>query len=311
MNTLLSKNGNRKLSWAEKGQLYKTAVTEFFQEESFFHGAALAYYTVFALVPMIYLATISIGKIIGQEAVLKMIDQLLKEQVGLADSSGVMSFLATADFEKGSFVMNIIGVVALLLSSSALLASLRFSINEFYDLQIAFDSRKIRLIHNLATRLLSIVFLPIFGVVIMLAYVGETILLSLGNELFGKLNTFEATLIYSFEHILAIFINVLLFTLIFKYLNDGIVKWRSAIYGGFVASILLYIGQLGIKFYLKNYFFGSDAGVAGTLLILLAWMYYSSQIIFFGAKFTKVYADMIGQKIVFKAKGLSRRKKTT
>jgi membrane protein len=78
------------------------------------------------------------------------------------------------------------------------------------------------------------------------------------------------------------------------------VQWKIAIGGAVITAIMLYIGQLLIKYYLFNYFFGASAGIAGSLFIILAWIYYSSQIIFFGAKFTAVYARKVGRPIHFK-----------
>ena len=83
-------------------------------------------------------------------------------------------------------------------------------------------------------------------------------------------------------------------------MSDGIVLHRLALAGSIVTSTLLYLGQLGIKYYLTHYFFAKDAGIAGTILILLAWVYYTSQIIFFGAKFTAVYAKILGRPIQVK-----------
>jgi membrane protein len=88
--------------------------------------------------------------------------------------------------------------------------------------------------------------------------------------------------------------------LVFKYVHDGIVKWRLAFRGALLTGTLLYLGQLLIKYYLFNYFFAANGGIAGTFFIILAWVYYSSQIIFYGAKFTAVYAKLIGQPIQFK-----------
>lgn len=291
----------RKLSWLEIGQVVKTTFVEFFQEKSFFHGAALAYYAIFAMVPMIYLSLISFGKIVGQDNMLKIIDNILKKEVGLTDSSGIMSVLEQVNFEKGNIVLNIIGIVALLLSSSALLASLRTSINEFYDIQISFENRKRLIYHNISSRLINVVMLPVLGMIIILTYFGETVLLSLSSRFFGELNNVEYFVFQILEHGSAILTNVLLFCIIFKYLHDGKVRWKIAFSGALITAILLYGGQLLIHFYLKNYFFGSSIGLPGTILILLAWMYYSSQIIFLGAKFTKVYAVKVGHPIVFQA----------
>jgi membrane protein len=289
----------RRLSWKERKEVAKTTFAEFFQEQSFFHGAALAYYAIFALVPMVYLSLISFGKFVGQETMLKMINDILHQEVGLEDSSGIIDFLKQINFEKGSVIMNVVGIVALLLSSSALLASLRTSINEFFDITNTIQGRRDRFLHHLSARIANIVLLPVLGIAVVVTYFGETFILSSSHTLLGHLNFMEAFMIGVLQHVLAVLTNVLLFSLIFKYLHDGKVEWKLAFSGAIVTAVLLYLGQLLIKFYLKNYFFGSSVGVPGTILVILAWMYYSSQIIFLGAKYIKIYAATIGKPIAF------------
>ncbi|MNJ92047.1 ribonuclease BN [compost metagenome] len=289
----------QKLSWKEVITLFKRTFVEFFQENSFFHGAALAYYAVFAIVPIIYLAVISFGKIMGQEEILRLIKVLLEEQVGLKDSSGILAFLSEVHFEKSSIVLNIIGIIALMFSSSGLISSLRMSINEFYDIQIKIDDRKTKIFYTIFTKLASVFMLAVFGVSIVLLYTGETIFMSISGKLYETLHLQQKWIMSGLEHLVAIGINTLLFALVYKFLHDGKVIWKLALSGGLLTSCLLYLGQIGLKFYLTNFFFGSQMGIAGTLLIFLAWMYYSSQIIFLGAKFVKVYSDMIGKPIIF------------
>jgi membrane protein len=288
-----------RLSWAERGAVAKTTFVEFFQEHSFFHGAALAYYAIFALVPMVYLSLISFGKFVGQETMLKIINDILRKEVGLDDSSGIIDFLKEINFEKGNVVMNIVGIVALLISSSALLASLRMSINEFFDVTNTIEGRRDRFMHDIASRFANIVLLPILGIVVITTYFGEIFILSASHSLLGQLDYIEAIVAGLLQHALPIATNMLLFTLIFKYLHDGKVEWRMAFSGALVTAVLLYVGQLLIKFYLKNYFFGSSIGLPGTILVILAWMYYSSQIIFLGAKYIKIYAITVGKPIAF------------
>lgn len=289
----------RRLTWKEYGTVVKETFGQFFQEESFFHGAALAYYAVFALVPMIYLSLISFGKFVGQQTMLEIIDKVLREQIGLNDTSAIMQVMSGLNFEKGNFVLNVVGIVALLISSSALLASLRTSLNAFLDVDVVFDNRKKRFVHNLRSRGISIVFLPIFGLMLIVIYFGQTFILSFGENLFQGFGPLENVLFWIVQHVVSIGANILLFAVVFKYLHDGYVPWRLALSGALVTSVLLYLGQLLIKYYLHNYFFGSSVGVPGTLLVLLAWMYYSSQIIFLGAKFMKVHADQVERTISF------------
>ena len=280
-------------------QIIKQTFIEFFQEQSFFHGAALAYYTVFAMIPLIYLAIICFGVIVGEQTISKMIEQVLHEQIGLQDSSGIMTFLKELHVGQGSFVSNVVGIVTLMFSSSVLLSSLRTSINEFYDVQVSIESKRKRFEYNIGTKLVSMLLLPVFAAVFIALYTGETFVMSAVHGLFGELSGFEQFILSSLVNIFAILTNVVLFAMLFKYVNDGSVKWKYALKGALFTAILLFIGQLLIKYYLRNFFFGSKAGVAGTLLVILLWMYYTSQIIFLGAKFTKVVAIFDGNPIQF------------
>lgn len=288
-----------KLSWKEVWTMFKRTFAEFFQENSFFHGAALAYYAVFAIIPIIYLAVISFGNIMGQQEILRLIKVLLEEQVGIKDSSGILAFLKDVHFEKSSMVLNIIGIIALMFSSSALISSLRTSINEFYDIHVKIDDRKTKIFYAVLTKLISVFMLAVFGVSIVLLYTVETIFLSLSGEVFGWLHIESPWVMELIGQLVSVGINTILFALVYKFLHDGKVLWKLAFSGGLLTACLLHVGQIGLKFYLTNFFFGSQMGIAGTLLIFLAWMYYTSQIIFLGAKFIKVYSDIIGRPIVF------------
>jgi membrane protein len=290
--------GVRHLSWREIGQLIKTSFQEFFQEKSFLHGAALSYYTIFALVPLLYLAFATFGRVVGNVRMGEIIENLLKEQVGIQDVSGILAFLEGIDMEKGSVFLNTIGIFALLISSTALLASLRNSINEFFTIERAFRSQKHKILGHIIARLVSVSLLTVIGIVVIVIYFAQTVLLSFGSHLFAHRETINWFILALFEHGLSILSSTIIFTFIFKYLHDGMVEWKLAFGGAIFTSLLLYGGQLLIKYYLGNFFFAKDGGIAGSMLVILAWMYYSSQIIFFGAKFTAVYARMVGKPIV-------------
>ena len=289
-------------------EIIKQTFIEFFQEQSFFHGAALAYYTVFAMIPLIYLAIVCFGVIVGQDTVSDIIEDVLHKQIGLQDVSGIMTFLKDLNVGEGTFLSNTVGIVTLMFSSSVLLSSLRTSINEFYDVQVTIESRRKRFEYHIGTKLVSMFMLAVFGVVFITLYIGETFIMSAISGLLGDLSSFEEFIISSLLNIFSVLTNVVLFAMVLKYVNDGQVKWRYALKGALFTSLLLFLGQLLIKFYLKNFFFGSKAGVAGTLLVILLWMYYTSQIIFLGAKFTKVVAIFDGNPIQFVGRRITPRR---
>ena len=279
-------------------KLVAVTMKEFFQVNSFFHGAALAYYAIFALVPIFYLAVTYVGMLLGNEVMINVITAAIQEHIGIKDVSGILTFLEGVDFEKSSFIANTIGVIVLLISSTALLNSLRNSINEFYNVKPAYSNRKKLLIQTIISKLVSLILMTGIGLVVIVFYFGETVVLSLSTDWLSEYKTLNWLFANGFRQLATIASNLLIFTFVFKFLHDGKVRWRIAIRGALLTSLLLFLGQILIKYYITNYFFAADGGVPGSILVILIWMFYTSQIIFLGAKFTKVYADLTGEPIV-------------
>lgn len=274
-------------------KLFKQTFLEFFSEKSFFHGAALSYYTVFALVPMLYLSITFFGYFVGNETMVEIISELLTSHIGIQDIDGILEFLNDIDFEKGSFIMNAVGIGALMLSSTALLSSLKSSINEFYSIKPAFSHKRKKVLLTLITKAISLGIMTAIGLIIIIFYFSETILIGLAHQMFEEFEMIFWVFNFVLVHTIAIASNTFIFTLVFKFLHDGKVKWKPAIIGALFTGTLLYLGQVLIKYYLTNYFFAASGGVAGSIILILVWMYYTSQIIFLGAKFTKVLSDML------------------
>ncbi|MCH2223824.1 MAG: YihY/virulence factor BrkB family protein [Crocinitomicaceae bacterium] len=281
-------------------QLLRTVLIEFFREKSMMHGASLAYYSILALVPLLYLSITIFGRIVGHDVMIDIIANLLREQIGIEDVQGVLGFLNQIDLGKGNLLLEIIGAVALMFSCTAILTSLKRSIDEFYDLDTAILSRRRKIVRGLLFRFTSMAFIAGITVVVILLYFAETIFLSISSQFFDDIEVLNWLFSGIVRYGLPIFMNALIFTFVFKYLHDGVVRWKMAMQGAFLTSILLYVGQLLIKFYLGNYFFAANGGVAGTLLIVLVWVYYSSQIIFLGAKYVAVQSKAMGTPIILR-----------
>lgn len=295
-----SKKRSNRLPLTEVPSLIKDTFIEFLQRDGLFHGAALAYYALFAMVPLLYLSISFLGRIIGQEVMMEIISSLLQESIGIKDISGIMDYMKEVNFEKGSFFMEGVSIGVLLIASSAFLVSLKHSINTFFGLDINFSTRKKQFLNTLIFRLLSIAYVGIITVIIIILYFAQTVVMSLSSSALERYVVFNEYFASLLQHGFSILSNVMIFALVLKYVHNGYVQWKLAFGGAFLTSILLYLGQLLIKYYLNNIFFLSEAGFAGTLFIVLAWVYYTSQIIFFGAKFTAVYARKVGKPICFK-----------
>lgn len=278
--------------------LMKTTVVEFARESPLHHGAALSYYALMALVPILYLSISFFGSFVGQETMMDIINEVLREQIGIEEVDGILGFLSTVDLADGSTIMRILGILALLLSSTAILNALKRSINEFYEIDHKWATRKKMIVHNLIFRLISVLSIAAVTSVIIALYFAETFLLTLSERYFSDRELISWLFSNFARHGIPVLLNLVIFTMIFKYFHNGVIRWKVAIKGGVVTAVFLYLGQLLIKFYLTNYFFGSEGGVAGTMLVILVWVYYSSQILFLGAKFCYVYARFIGSPIV-------------
>ncbi len=281
-------------------ELFKTSFTEFFRDKSFIHGASLAYFTLVALVPILYIAYATIGRVLGQERLIKIIAEFAQEQVGIEDIDWLMDLLGKLNVGGGSLTLEIIGFVILAFSASAIFNSMRASINTFFGIRTS--QLKLSFWDQVKARLMSFLLLTITGLIFILVYFLETAFVSFGAEFLGRDNTSTLTLLST--HVGSIVSNTVIFFFVFKYLHDGLVHWKIAIRGALFTGALLYVGQWLIKYYLTHYFFAVGGGVAGTIFILLVWVFYSAQIIFMGAKITKVYADMLNMPIVPRKKML-------
>ena len=116
-------------------QVLRSAIAEFFEEGAFFHGAALAYYTLFALIPLLYLTLISFGKIFGQDICINAITSIFEKNIGIQDISMFTGYLKNLNNQAKSISLNIVMIVALLYSCSAFMVSLKYSMNDFFNIQ--------------------------------------------------------------------------------------------------------------------------------------------------------------------------------
>ena len=288
---------NNKRPWYAILAVFKESIIGYFSEGAFFHGAALAYYTLFSFVPIVYLSTSIFGRVVGKENMQTIIIDLLQNQIGISDTKGLMDFLNSVNFDKPSLFLEIISIGILLYGCSAFLVSLKRSINEFFSISKKKRHEENIIMDLIGFRFLSVAFLALFAFIIILLYFLQGfIFYAFTNYLHYKNGFIDFTLEF-FQHLISIFSNILIFTIVFKYIHDGFVPIKLAIKGAFVTSVLLFLSQLLIKYYLHNYFFLGNMGIAGSLFIFLAWVHYSAQIVFFGAKFTAVLAERDGIKI--------------
>jgi len=271
--------------------LLKDSFNAFLDDNGMKLSAALSYYTIFSLAPML-LVIISIlnffykngdiqGELFGQ----------ITSLVGKNAAEQLLEILKNAEMSKKSGVAAGIGVVTLLIGATGVFAEIQDSINYIWSIK---SKPKKGWVQYLKNRLLS------FSIILTLGFL---LIVSLGvNALVELLSSrlerhfSEASVVVFYIVNLAILMTIItaLFTVIFKVLPDGYLRWKECIVGAAFTAVLFLIGKFVITFYIGQADLGATYGASASIVILLTWVYYSSIILYFGAEFTKVYSALDG-----------------
>lgn len=255
-------------------------------------AAALAYYTVFSLTPLLVIVIAIAGFFLGQDAARGEIISQLQNLVGSQGAEVIKTALdnATQPNSNAGLIASLISIAVLLFGASGVFVQLQDSLNAIWNVDpksTAGVKKQVR------KRLLSFGGILGIGFLLLVSLVISAVLSAISNFASNLLPGFDA-LWQVVNFVVSFGVTTLLFALIYKYLPDINVTWKDVLVGATLTSFLFAIGKYFIGLYLGNSSFGSAYGAAGSLVILLAWIYYSVQILFFGAEFTQVYARRYG-----------------
>jgi membrane protein len=261
-------------------------------------SAALTYYTVFSLAPMLIIA-IAVAGIIWQRSAVQ--DLVLNQIQGLIGEQGkefITSLLDSASKPAQGIFATIIGVVTLIFGALGVFNELHNSLNAIWDV----PAKQIKGFWNsvkevVLNRFLSFTMVLGIGFMLLVSLVISTGISALGDWV-GTILPFQEMILQIINIVISIAILTVFFALIFKILPDADVAWKDVWVGAFVTAVLFSIGKTLIGLYLGSSAVGTTFGAAGSLVLLLLWIYYSAQILFFGAEFTQVYANTLGSRIV-------------
>jgi len=285
---------NKKLSAIGIWHVLKKSGSNFGKDKLMKKSASLAFYTIFSMGPLLIVIVFIASLFYGQEAVEGGIYNQVNSFVGKEAAVQLQQILKNAALSSSSTFAAIVGIGTLLVGATTMFADMQDSINQIWGLKPSPKAGWVKLIID---RLLS------FGVV---ASLGFLLLVSLGIS--ALIASFNAHLKVRFPDIAIQLLNIInilvsfgittiLFLIIFKVLPDARIKWKSVLSGAIATAILFMIGKFGISFYLGQSNIGSTYGAAGSLVVLLMWVYYSSVILYFGAEFTKAFAVEFGNAI--------------
>jgi membrane protein len=263
-------------------------------------SAALAYYTIFSLAPML-LIILAVTSIFWSRDAVQI--QVLNQVEGLVGAEGrtfMSDLLTSASSPARGILGTIIGIVTLVFGALGVFNELHNALNTIWEVEEEeqTESGFIEGIKKiLFGRLLSFGMILGIGFLLLVSLVISAGL-SAVQETVGNAIPLSEILLQILNLVISIGVITVLFALIFKFLPDAEIAWRDVWLGAFVTALLFSLGKFLIGLYLGNSTVGSSFGAAGSLVLLLLWIYYSAQILLFGAEFTQVYANKFGSKIV-------------
>lgn len=250
-------------------------------------GASLAFYTLFSFAPLLVLTAAVIGLAFGhQQAQNSLIDQA-RQMIGDRGADTVKSLLASAQKPSSGLFASLIAFVTLLFGASGVFTELRDALNTVWDAKPQNESGLMGMVRQ---RLFSFGMVLAVGFLLLVSLMLSAALVFVGKW-FGQLIPVPAALLESANFIVSFVVITVLFALLFKFVPAAQISWRDVRVGAIGTALLFTIGKLLLGLYLGKASVGSAYGAAGSLVAVIVWVYYSGQIFFFGAEFTRVYAD--------------------
>ena len=277
-------------------RLLKETFQEWNDDKASRLAAALAYYTVFSLAPLLVIVLAIAGFFFDQGTVQEQVTAQIQSMMGPDSADLVTTALENANRpgQNSSLIASIISIVLLIFGASGVFAQLQQSLNVVWDVEAKPDNAAKGFIRQ---RLLSFAMVLTIGFLLAVSLVLSTVLSALSAYMTDLLPGLDS-LWQLVNFALSLGILTLLFALMYKYVPDVEISWGDVWFGAAITSLLFTIGKFALGLYLGNSGFASTYGAAGSVIIILAWVYYSAQILFFGAEFTQVYARRYGSRIV-------------
>lgn len=263
----------------------------FFEDRIFKLSAALAYYTVLAISPILMIIISVASMLYKKDAIENKVYAALNDLIGSDLAHEVQRFVLNSSLTGKSDIALISGIAVLFVASTAVFAEIQDSLNYIWQVKAKPKSGWLKIIRD---RILSFSMIVSLAFVLLVSMLINAFIRSFGKYFFELLPENEAThdvFFFLANQIIGFLVTTFIFTLIFKVLPDVKIKWKPAIIGAIFTTILFILGQYLISYYLMQFKPGINFGSAGSVIALLVWVYYTSVILYLGAEFTQVYAE--------------------
>lgn len=276
----------------EYAEVAVATVTEWIDDRASSKGAALAFYTLFSIAPILVLAIALAGYFFGAEAAEGELVTQLRGLIGQDGAEAVQAMIAAAQDKESGLLSTLVATVLLIIGATTVFAELKISLDELWEVRAEAESGLLAMIR---TRLLSFGIVLVLGFLLMVSLVVSAVLGVLQNYI-GSLWGFSTQLFCVISWLFSFFVIAFLFAVIYKMLPSIPLSWRDVWIGSLATAGLFILGKSLIGIYLGNSEVTSSFGAAGSVIALMLWVYYSTQVFFLGAEFTRIYAQRFGSK---------------
>lgn len=253
-------------------------------------GAALAFYSMLSLAPLLVLVIAIAALAFGHDAAQHQIMYEMQDLVGSDGAKGIQSLIENAQKPASGIAASLLGIVTLLFGASGVFGELRSSLNKIWEAKRTASSG---IVGMLRERFFSFGMVLAIGFLLLISLV-VTAALAAVEKFFGGYLPIPGPVLHGLNFLISFAVIAFLFALIFKFVPDVKIAWNDVWVGAVATALLFTIGKFLIGLYLGKASVGSAYGAAGSLIVVIVWIYYSAQIFLFGAQFTEIYAHEQG-----------------
>lgn len=285
---------HKKISFKGIRDVLKDTIDGFSDNKTTKLSASLAYYTIFSMGPLLVVIIALCGLFFEKAAVEGKIYFVLQDFVGRDTAAQLERLIQSAALDKKDIIATIIGFVTLLLGATSVFGEIQESINQIWGLKPKPKKNWLKLLQN---RFLSFSIIVSLGFLLLVSLTITSVIEGINASLRAQFPDAAVFVFYLINLLLTFGISILIFAVIFKVLPDARIRWKDILAGAVITAILFLLGKFGISLYISKTNIGSTYGAAGSLVVLMVWIYYSSLILYIGASFTKAYALHYGAAI--------------
>ncbi|MDY7394965.1 YihY/virulence factor BrkB family protein [Aureibaculum sp. 2210JD6-5] len=280
-----------KFKIADLPSLLVTTYKAWDAENPFRLSAVVAYYAILSMPGLLVIIVNLVGSIWGQEIVQGELTNEISSALGRDAASAIETMIAETQEGDKNLISTIIGIGTLIFGASGVFYHLQLSLNQIWRIDSAPQQTFWRMLINRAR---SFTFILVLGFLLLISFIVTTGISALTNFLSRNFQDIVVYIAYFLDILLSLSMITVLFALMFKYLPNAKIKWKTVWIGAMITAVLFVLGKFLMGMYFGRADFDSTYGTAGTIVLILLWVSYSCLILFFGAEFTYIYAEKYG-----------------